>query len=84
MLALALFFVLTRHLGLKSRIWRFGDLVLQTYIFDLSLGTYDPTYNELRKLPADLPNATQFYLEKLERKSRRIPRAEGGSGLTRG
>jgi len=35
--------------------------------------------NELRKLPADFVNATQFYPEKTDQKLRRIPRAEGGS-----
>jgi hypothetical protein len=36
-------------------------------------------FNGLRKLPADFVNATQFYPEKTEQKSRRPPGAEGGS-----
>ena len=38
--------------------------------------------NGLRKLPADLTKTTQFYSEPNKQKSRRIPRAEGGSVLT--
>ena len=37
------------------------------------------TPNDGVNCPAVLPNVTQFYPEKTEQKSRRIPRAEGGS-----
>ena len=40
--------------------------------------------NGLRKLPADWTKTTQFYPKPIDQKSRRIPRAEGGSVLTLG
>jgi hypothetical protein len=37
-----------------------------------------PAPNGLRKLPADFVNATQFYPEEIDQKSRRIPEPKAG------